>query len=65
MYDSLIWWLTIITPGVLLITCLIWRMESGGLSNSHPLCQVTRKIMCGNEVKMTVNTTALYFDKRT
>ena len=27
MYDNLIWWFLIMTPGVLSMTCFIWRME--------------------------------------
>jgi hypothetical protein len=30
MYNDLLWWLLIITPAVLSITCFIWRMESRG-----------------------------------
>ena len=32
MYDNLIWWLLIMTPGVLSMACFIWRMESRGAS---------------------------------
>jgi hypothetical protein len=34
MCDSLVWWLTLITPGVLLITGLILKIEICGVRQS-------------------------------
>jgi hypothetical protein len=64
MYDGLIWWLTLITPGVLLITFFIWRMEIHGTWHSYPPGQENRRMSCSNKVKMTVNTGELYSGKR-
>ena len=36
MYNDLMWWLLVITPTALSITCFIWRMEHRGAWNKYP-----------------------------
>ena len=44
MYNDLLWWLLIITPVVLSITCFIWRMESQGSCGVYPQMQNDRNM---------------------
>jgi len=56
MYDSLIWWLVIMTPCVLLTTCLILTMERRGSEGLSHTGQSHYGMICGRTAEMTVIT---------
>lgn len=51
MLDTMIWWLVIMTPGVMTITYIIWRTECRGSSDQKFPPQASN-ILCGTRVQI-------------